>query len=209
MKVIAVTGLMGSGKSEVLKLLKKKGYCVLQADKLVKTFLQASSPCFEELKSLLSPIALTEKGELCVSQIAEEVFFKNPWKLKKLESILHPLVRKSLKAFVAQKKTQGEPYVFYEIPLLSQKSLIENQFDCSIFLLRPKASTIKSLIQKGWKRMDIMERLKRQEKGMSFKKKANFVLHNTGDLKELSCKLNRILENPIFSNPPVFKNASI
>lgn len=205
MKVIAVTGLMGSGKSEALKLLQNKGYSVLQADKLVKSLLRPSSPCFKELKALLSPMAFTEKGEIRIKQMAEEVFFKNPWKLKKLEDILHPLVREKLRDFVERKKAQGELYVFYEIPLLSQKSILKNQFDCLILLTRPKAATIKSLVRKGRKKKDIQERLKRQKSGRSIKKKADFVLQNKRDLKELSHQLNKILEHPVFSDSPSLK----
>lgn len=200
MTVIAITGLMGSGKSETLRLLQKKGYPVLQADQLVKSLLQPTSPCFKELKDLLPPTVFTKKGGICIKKVAKEVFFKNPSTLKQLEGILHPLVREQLRDFVEQKKTEGESYVFYEIPLLSQKSLLKNRFDHLILLTRPKAAIIKSLVQKGWKIKDVQARLKRQENGKSIQKKADFVLQNKGNLKELSLQLERILKHPVFSH---------
>ena len=86
MKLIAVTGRMGSGKSEVLGFLQKKGYCTLKADELAKSFLLPDSPCFKDLKALFGVEFLTAKEGFCPQSLGEEVFFKKPWKLKKLGS---------------------------------------------------------------------------------------------------------------------------
>lgn len=184
---------MGSGKSEVLGFLKKKGYCTLKADELAKSFLHSNSPCFEDLKALFGTEFLNKKGEFNPKALAEEVFFKNPWKLKKLEALLHPLVQKELMNFIKQKESEGETLIFYEIPLLSKEALFKDRFDCIILLTRPTASILKTLAEKGWKEKTIRERLKRQKKD---KLKADFILKNNSSLKELFLQMEAILKNP-------------
>ena len=199
MKIVAVTGLMGSGKSEVLGLLQKKKYCVLKADELAKSFLMPGSPCFEDLKTLFGKNALTRERGFCSQMLAEDVFSKHPEKLKKLEYLLHPLVQKKLETFLITKKTERTAFVFYEIPLLSHQSLLKNRFDCIILLVRPKSAIIKTLIKTGWQKKDIQQRLKKQGDPIDLLKQADFVLENTGNLQDLSHQLESILKTPFFS----------
>ena len=198
MKIIAITGRMGSGKSEVLGFLQRKGLCTLKADDLAKSFLHSNSPCFEELKVLFGVGLLNEKGGFNPKALAEEVFSKKPWKLKKLEALLHPLVRKELMSFAAQKESEGERLIFYEIPLLSHRNLFEDRFDCIILLTRPTASILKTLTEKGWKEKTIRERLKRQKKDQLKELKADFILKNNSSLEELFLQMEAILKNPVF-----------
>ena len=191
MKLIAVTGRMGSGKSEVLGFLQKKGYCTLKADELAKSFLLPDSPCFKDLKALFGVEFLTAKEGFCPQSLGEEVFFKKPWKLKKLEALLHPLVRRKLMSFVAQKEGEGESFVFYEIPLLSHRIFPEHRFDCIILLVRSTASIVKALVKKGWNEKTVQERLKRQENEQSLREKADFILQNNDSLEELFLPIGR------------------
>ena len=199
MKTVAITGLLGSGKSEVLRFLQKKKYCVLKADELAKSFLLPNSPCFEDLKVLFGKEALTQERGFCSQRLAKEVFSKHPEKLKTLENLLHPLVRKQLSSFVLKKKREGESLVFYEIPLLSSQSLFENRFDCIVLIIRPKAAILKSLVQKGWSKKSSQERLKRQGSEVSLRKRADFVLQNNGSLEDLFYQVEVILKTPLFS----------
>ena len=109
------------------------------------------------------------------------------------------MYKKKLSDFLVNKKIEGIDLVFYEIPLLPNQSLFENRFDCIILLIRPKFAIIKTLIKKGWQEKDILERLKKQGNPRDLRKKANFILKNTGNLQDLSFQLESILKTPFFS----------
>ena len=102
--------------------------------------------------------------------------------------------------FVAQKEAEGESFVFYEIPLLSHRTFLEDRFDCIILLVRSTASIVKALVKKGWSEKTVQERLKRQEKEQSLREKADFILQNHGSPEELFLQLEDILRNSMFSS---------
>lgn len=194
MKVIAITGSMGSGKSEVLRVLRKKGFCTIEADQLARSFLFPKSPCFNELRSLFKNLVPSKKDGFCSKEIAREVFLTNPWKLKRLEDILHPLVQEKLSALLSEKQAQKEPFVFYEIPLLRKKSLLKNRFDFVVLIVRPRAKALKSLIKKGWSEEAVKARLEQQTQESVFEK-PDFILQNQGSLKTLFSQLEPVLKS--------------
>ena len=162
MKVVVVTGPMGSGKSEVLAILKKKGFYTVKADQLSRSFLLPQSPCFDDLRNLFKNLAPSKETGFCPKDIAGEVFFNTPEKLKKLEDILHPLVKRKLDGLLSERKAEKEPFVFYEMPLLRRSHLLKTRFDCIILLVRPQAATLKSLVKTGWSQKEIKARLQQQ-----------------------------------------------
>ena len=146
MQIIAVTGLMGSGKSEVLKLLEKQNFAVAEADGIVRSIvlkiLQEEEQKDPNLKADLLTGWMEVKGLKELQKYSRrretakhlkrggstngdgrEALFRAARKLQKIENLLHPLVKESFESFAAEKQAAGEPFLFYEIPPL--RSLLE------------------------------------------------------------------------------------
>ena len=120
---IGITGSLASGKTTVAKLMSKRRYPVFSADKIVadlykkRIFLIKIKKKFH-LKNYKNP-----KKKL------KALIRKDKFVLKKLESIIHPLVRKEMKIFMKKKTKIG----LFEIPLLIESKLMK-YFDVSIFV---------------------------------------------------------------------------
>ena len=98
MTTIGITGSISSGKSTVAQLISKKKYPLFSADKVVLNLYKKN----EFVNLLIKKFNLSRKKNI-KSQI-KTIITKNKNKLKLLESIIHPFVRKEMNNFLKIKK---------------------------------------------------------------------------------------------------------
>ncbi len=137
---IGITGSIASGKTSVGKIITFKKGPFFSADEAVKKLYNNLSLKNKISKKLKFRSSTNFKIELKKSVI------KNPKKLKILEKIMHPLVRKKMFTFL--KKNKNKKYVFCEIPLLIESKLTQ-YFDVIILVRSKKKVRLKRFLKKG------------------------------------------------------------
>ena len=90
MKLIGLTGAIGSGKSSVSALFAHKGAIIIDGDGIAKQLQQKGSPTLQKLVDDFGDILL-ESGELDRAKVAQLVF-SDAEKLKRLNAIMHPAI---------------------------------------------------------------------------------------------------------------------
>ncbi|OUJ13172.1 dephospho-CoA kinase [Acetobacter okinawensis] len=115
MKILGLTGGMGMGKSTVATLLRRAGLSVFDADAVVH-HLQAPGGAALPPIARLVPEAVKD-GQLDRAALRQAVL-AHPALLKKLEAIMHPLVRQARTCFLRRSRRQGAAWVVLDIPLL-------------------------------------------------------------------------------------------
>ena len=124
MKVFGITGGVGAGKSEVLTYLGQNyDATVIQADEAGYLVMLPGGECYGEIVKLFGRQITTETGELDRKRIAE-IVFRDEEKLKALNAIVHPAVKRYIKKAIAAAEKAGTEYVFVEAALL-----IEEKYD--------------------------------------------------------------------------------
>ena len=108
MRKVLITGRIGSGKSEVSKILGALGYSVYDSDSRTKA-LYADPVVAQKIESEVG-VELARMGKV----------FENPELLKKLESVVHPLVLSDFERFAAQ--SASDP-VSFESAIAADKPL--------------------------------------------------------------------------------------
>ena len=93
MKIIGLTGSVATGKSLVANLINKRGFKVLDADKISESLLQPHSSLLKEIAKILGDKILKKDGTLD-REIIRQLIFDDPEKRKLLDSIMHPAVAK-------------------------------------------------------------------------------------------------------------------
>lgn len=118
MKVIGITGGVGSGKSEVLKFLAGRERAVVcQSDEVAKILQRKGTACFEKIVEHFGESILAEDGELNRSALAEVVFHdKN--ELLSLNAIVHPAVEDYIRNWIDEEKKKETEFFFLETALL-------------------------------------------------------------------------------------------
>lgn len=169
---IAITGSIGSGKTEVCNYLRKLGYDVFDCDAVNKRLLAESGfdllykdfgDCFDD-------------GVLNKQKLANLVFNDNSAK-EKLESIMHPLILKEL-------LDREDNPLFAEVPLLFESNW-EKYFDESVLVIADEKDALERLINRGLSRQDASNRLKNQMSVIEKAKKATRIIYNNGTLADL------------------------
>lgn len=113
MKIIAITGSIGCGKTYIANLIKSLGYTVFDADKEVANFYK-NSEFINLIKTYFSDCF---ENELLNKRKLRDLVFNDNHKLKKLESIIHPLLKQKLKQKI-RKSVNKSNFIFIDAALI-------------------------------------------------------------------------------------------
>ena len=131
---VGITGSLASGKTTASKILSYKRGPLFSADRAVLELYKKKS-----FKSYISKKFKIENNNQIKKSI-KKLIHKKRDNLKKLEKIIHPLVRKKMKEFTS--KNKNKKILFYEIPLLIESRLMKF-FNIIIFIKSKKALRLK------------------------------------------------------------------
>ncbi len=146
MKIIGLTGGIGSGKSSILNLFKKKNISCFNTDFIAKQLMD--NELKEKIKTLFGT-DIYKKGELNRKKISK-IVFNDIEKLNKLNSIVHPAVRKNFTDFV--KRNKKDKFIVYETALLFETGFNK---ECDIIIL--VTATLKKRIKRIIKRDGLLK----------------------------------------------------
>ena len=186
MKIIGLTGGIGSGKSTVANMFKELGVPVYNSDERAKYLMNTSLEIKSQLIKLLGEEAY--KGDkLNRSFIAEKVF-SNTNLLAKLNDIVHPIVRND---FIDWTKKQDYSYVIQETALLFENKA-QDLYDSIILVTAPIETRIIRVVDRDKSsREQVIARMKNQ---LDDKKKlnlSNYVIENI-DLERTSSNVLQV-----------------
>ena len=117
MKIIGLTGGIGSGKSTVSRFLAQLGAVVIDADKAGHEVLR-NPEIRDEIVSAFGEQVLAHGGGIDRGRLGEAVF-GNTEALERLNDITHPGIRRIVESRIEELRRQGVKVVVLEAPLLS------------------------------------------------------------------------------------------
>lgn len=192
MKVIALTGGIGAGKSTVAQYFSELGANVVDADHLARIAIERGSEGFAEVIARFGEKILTN-GDINRKALAE-IVFSDPDAKKDLEAIIHPRVQK----LFAQAIIDNEPAVnlIYEIPLLVETDAAR-KFDFIVTVEADEELRIERLLARGMFITDIKARLANQAPSQARIDIADAVIVNDGDEDHLLRQVENLWEGQI------------
>lgn len=189
MRIIGLTGGIGSGKTAVAERLRQKGAFIVDADKVAREVVEPGQPALRELADAFDGV-ITEDGTLDRAGLARQAFV-TPEATEKLNSITHPRIRERTQKLFAQAKSDGREIAVYDMPLL-----IENgetgQVDTVLVVDAPDETRVQRLVDsRGLDEDDARRRIAAQIDRESRLKAADVVLDNSGDVESLIAQVDR------------------
>ncbi|MGC1516154.1 MAG: dephospho-CoA kinase [Maribacter sp.] len=186
MKIVGLTGGIGSGKSTVAGFFRKLGIPVYNSDERAKKLMNTSKALKEKLIQLFGDIAF-DKGQLNRDYISDKVF-NDRAVLEKLNAIVHPAVRKH---FNKWSKQQDAPYVIQETALLFENKG-QDKYDKTILVTSPLALRFERLKARDQStKAQIEARMKNQLNDAEKIKLADYLIENI-DLNETALKVSEL-----------------
>lgn len=190
-KIIAITGSIASGKSQVTNFLKQLYYKVIDSDIISRDIINERE-VIEKIKSYFGE-NLYSKGVLDRSALAS-IIFNDREKRDLLDSITHPLIYKRISEKIQEYKR--EKIVFVDIPLLIENGTksYDMDFDEIWLVYADKETQIRRLMYRDnisydYANIKISSQMSMEEK----RKYADIILDNRGDLNELKDKVLKAL----------------
>jgi dephospho-CoA kinase len=178
LKIIGLTGGIGSGKTTVAGIFHDLGVPVYIADTEAKALTNRSKVIRRKLIELLGPEAYKD-GAVNRSFVADNIF-NDPELLQQVNAIIHPKVASHFKRWL---KKQKAPYVIKEAAILFENGGYK-QCDSTILITAPMRLRIERIqARDGSTRKEIESRMSNQWSDTDKMKLADFIIENV-DLKE-------------------------
>ena len=191
MLLVALTGNYGMGESTVLSLFRKSGVPTLDTDKIVESLFR-SKKILGKIKQLLGEKVFNESGSLNKKKVAD-IIFKSASLRRSLEDILHPFVFDKIKDFI-DKMNINDKILIIAVPLVYERGY-EDRFDRIIVVHTREEIAVSRLGKKGIPKKDVLLRLKAQLPIEKKKKKADFLIDNSGTIEETKIQVKVIYKN--------------
>jgi dephospho-CoA kinase len=189
MRVIALTGGIGCGKSLAAEYFADLGALVIDADQLARAAIERGSSGFDEVVTAFGD-SILKNGEIDRRALGELVF-RDPAKKAVLEAIIHPWVRSEFEAAVAS--LTGNQTLVYEIPLLFETGGAD-RFETVITVEAELDRRIERLREKGLHASEIEARMAAQASREERLSIADFVIENSGSKDDLLRQVENIWE---------------
>lgn len=175
---------MGSGKSTVAKLLRDMGFEVLDADEVARQVIGPGTDGEAEVFRTFGEELRGPDGGLDRRALGRLVFAHKE-KLAQLESLIHPLVKKSVADRRLKLDQAGHAAAFYDVPLLFEKSM-QDQFDAVIVVMAGEKLRQERLWSRSQMQLDeIAERTQHHVPAAEKERMADVVIYNHGSLEDL------------------------
>jgi len=195
MIVAGLTGSIAMGKSTVAAHLQSRGVPVLDADRIVHDLYEG------EAAPLIEAVFPGTASDGAVNRLAlAEHVLKGEAELKKLEAIVHPLVREAEWRFLSAEQSRGQDLAFLEIPLLFETGA-HDLFDAIAVVSAPAEAQRERLLERPGMSVEKFETIiARQWPDRIKRGKADYVV-DTGvgfadTFKQIDTILEDILKKP-------------
>jgi dephospho-CoA kinase len=177
---VGLTGGIGSGKSEVARILESLGAFIIDTDLLAR---EAVAPNSDGLRAIarMWP-GVVRGGNLNRSALAE-IVFKDHGAREKLNQIVHPFVRQ----LAAEKERHAKPdqIVVHMVPLLFETGYAD-QCDASVVVVSPDDARVQRVVRRdGLSEEQVRARMAAQIDPQDAKSRATYCIENDGDLSHL------------------------
>lgn len=189
MKVIGITGGIGSGKSRVLKYIsEKQGVYILEADRLAERLMNKGERIYMAVTKAFGDEILNESGEINRAALAA-IVFGDPDKLKLLNSLTHPAVREEIMdmidladgGFIRNDRHEEIKLFFIEAALLIEegyKAICDNM----VFVYADRDVRIERLMDgRGYTREKCLAVMKNQKDDDFYRENSDIVIDNSYD----------------------------
>ena len=192
MRLVGLTGGIGSGKSTVAKMLEEAGATVVDADQIARDIMEPGRPALQDAAYAFGPDILNPDGSLDRGKLAERAFASRE-ATDKLNRITHPRIGEQTRKAFCRARERGDEVVVYDMPLLVDKGLDKDMDLVLVVDVKPE-ERVARLVGRGLSADDARARIKAQIPDDKRRAAADIVIDNNGSLEELRERVEAIWE---------------
>lgn len=188
---VGLTGGVASGKSTVAAMLAELGAVVIDADQLAREVVEPGTPGLEAVVAEFGDQLLSDDGRLDRPALGAVVFSDEPAR-RRLEAILHPLIR-ALSAEI-EAAAADDALVVHDIPLLVESGQADH-FEALVVVDVPVETQVERMVRdRGWTESDARARIDAQASREERRAVASYVVENTGTRDDLRDRVTEVVK---------------
>jgi len=193
MKIIGLTGGIGSGKTSVADLLRSHGLPVIDADQIARDIVEPGQPTLRELADAFGADIIREDGSLDRPELARRAFADKAG-TQLLNSITHPRIMARRDELFDAARDAGEPAVIYDMPLLVEKGQ-HKDMDLTVVVHVDVDTRVDRLVTgRGLDEADVRRRIAAQTTDAARMAVADVIIDNNGLREELEAQVQALAD---------------
>jgi dephospho-CoA kinase len=192
MRVLGLTGSIGMGKSTTAKLFAEAGVPVYDADATVHRVYEGEAvPAIEAAFP-----GTTVDGKVDRARLSAKVVH-DPAAIKRLEQIVHPMVRAYHQKFLDEAERAGAPVAVVDIPLLFETSS-DQRVDAVVVVTTSPELQRERILARGTMSSETLDAiLAKQMSDQEKRRRADFVVDTSHGLDPVRARIRDILDQVV------------
>src|ERR1700730_1595799 len=178
MRVLGLTGGIGSGKSMVAQMFAQLGAAVIDADQLAREVVEPGQPALREIAATFGPDVLLPDGRLDRPKLAG-IIFTDPAERAKLDAITHPRIRERMEVQIKARRS-GPGVLIVDIPLLYENKRTRSVEQGIVVSVDPETQLRRIQDRDGLSAEAARQRIAAQMPLDSKRARADHVIDNSG-----------------------------
>ena len=186
---VGLTGGIGSGKSEVARILGSLGAYIVDTDKLAREAVAPGSDALRQIARVWPAVVRDD----CLDRAAlAQIVFRDPTARERLNAIVHPHVRRL--ADEADRYAQPGQLIVHVVPLLFETGYTD-RVDASVVVIAPESERIRRVMQRDrLSEEQVRSRMASQIDPQAARARATYAIENDGDLTHLRERTRAVYE---------------
>lgn len=177
---VGLTGGIGSGKSEVARILEALGAYVIDTDKLAR---EVVAPGSDGLRQIARVWPLVVRGDRLDRAALAEIVFHDLTARERLNAIVHPHVRRLAQEH--ERYARPDQLIVHVVPLLFETGY-DARVDASILIVAPEDARIQRVMQRDrLSEEQVRDRIRTQIDPEAARSRASHCIENDGDIAHL------------------------
>lgn len=179
MKIIGLTGGIGSGKTSVANKLRALGADVFDADEAARNAVLPGTKGYQEVVGVFGPEVVAEDGQIDRAALAE-IVFSDKKALSVLEGIIHGFVWAEIDMFLQKCSESGARVAILDIPLLLESGWHKKVDEVWLVALPVEKQVVRTMERSGLAEEAVKARIAAQMPLVEKKKYASLIIDNSG-----------------------------
>lgn len=191
MKIVGLTGGIGTGKSAAARMLVERGARLIDADALARVVVEPDRPAWQDIvrefgETLLNPDRTLNRERLAALVFADE-------KLRtRLNQITHPRIGEEMLRLIRQYQDQGARAVVIDAALLLESPATRWIKPVIVVMAQEEVKVERVCARDRASREDVLKRIRAQWSDEERAARADYVIENSGDLQSLEEQIEKV-----------------
>ncbi|QTQ39623.1 dephospho-CoA kinase [Lactobacillus taiwanensis] len=190
---LGLTGGIASGKSTADDFFKKKNIPIIDSDLIAHKIMEVGQAGYQAVVDYFGSKILTDNQTINRRKLGE-IVFNDQAKLKKLNSLTHPLVHQEIKRQMEHYRLNQEKLVVIDVPLLFESGFESLCDGVLVISISPELQLKRLMKRNNFTEKEALSRINNQMPLSEKEKRATYVVANTGTINDLEKRLSDLLQ---------------